>query len=209
MREQSLFIHHVAVVEHILGPGRRLVVWTTGCPYQCDGCIEKKLRQLDFGDPYRVNAFYRQLEPLLNTLQAVTFSGGEPLFQKYAMLSLLQIIKQRQEIETMLYTGMDTTRFLNKYKDFHPFIDICITEPFLQQQHGNHLWRGSANQQILSPSGKYGKDMLEEWGERPSAGVDIHFEADQCFTYGIPTPGCLNYLDGLLLKEGILVKQNT
>lgn len=205
MPELSLYVHHLAVVEDILGPGRRLAVWTTGCPFHCQGCIEPELRELTAGTAYSVGGFFQQISPLLNTLKTITFSGGEPLYQQEALRSLLHKIRQ-QDIDTMLYTGMNTSRFMEQHRDFHPFIDICVTEPFVQAQHGNHLWRGSANQEILSPSGKYGTEQLGAWMKQPSAGIDIHFDEQQCHTYGIPAPGCMEQIEQAYVDKSILIK---
>ena len=195
-----IYVHHVSVVEEILGPGRRLAIWTTGCPYKCDGCIEEKLRDIEYGEKISIDDFIEQIQPVVSQLKAVTFSGGEPLFQRKALLNLIQHLPESTDI--MLYTGMPAEQFMAEYTEFHSYIDICVTGPFVQKLHGNLLWRGSSNQKLISPSGKY-SDMLEQWADAPSKGIQLHFDNERSFIYGIPVPGALSEIDTLLLQKGI------
>ena len=202
MLETSIYIHHLAVLEETLGPGRRLVIWMTGCPYRCPGCIEKKLRDLEYGEPYPVAEFYEKITPLLSSLKAVTFSGGEPLLQRDACAELFSLIKDDADVDLMLYTGMTSTLFNRDYSDFHRYVDICVTEPFKVELHGNHLWRGSSNQKIISPSGRH-QALLRTWMKQKSSGIRLHFEKDEAYIYGIPAPEMQAELNLILKKKQV------
>ena len=204
MHKDIIFIHHIAVVEDILGPGKRLVFWLTGCPFTCPNCIEPKLRRLEYGSKYSVDSLYREIMPVLSELKAITFSGGEPLFQREAMLNLFELLPS--DVDVMLYTGMTTEIFTSKYREFYKYIDIVVTEPFVTELHSDNLWRGSSNQQILSPTGKH-KKKITEWMLDKSKGIKVHFEKNELFIYGIPIPEMLKQVKSIIKEKGIYTKE--
>ncbi len=196
----DIYIHHYKVLEDILGPGKRLVIWTTGCEFKCDGCIEEKLQNLEYGKKYSIIDFYTEIKNTLNFVKAVTFTGGEPLFQKKGIIKLIELFPDKTDI--MLFSGMNTDDFYSNCKDLFRFIDILVSEPFIQEKHNNHLWRGSTNQKITSPSGKY-DDKSIEWMHRKSKGIQVNIESKDAFIYGIPVPKSLNQVYSILKDKGI------
>jgi len=203
MPENGLRVYHLAVVdENILGPGRRVAVWTAGCPFHCAGCIEVPLQSFHAGKLVETGELLERIAPHLRVLRAITFSGGEPLAQPDPMIEILEELRHG-EVDVMLYTGMSSRRFLRDYRKFHPYIDLCVTEPFLKRLHGDHLWRGSSNQRLLSPSGKYTARQLAAWRQAPGSGVQLHLDDRFCHTYGIPAPGILEALHRNLTSQGI------
>lgn len=204
MPEAGLSIHHVAKIEaDILGPGRRVAVWTAGCPMRCPGCIEEPLQSVDAGQPWSPEELHARLLPFLRAFGAITFSGGEPLYHRKALFELLALAKQDAEVEVMLYTGYSAKRFLREYSEFHPLIDLCVAGPFVEQLHGDFLWRGSSNQEFLSPSGKYDEKTMLRWRNSRSSGVQLHLEEGFCYTYGIPVPGSMGRLKKKLEQAGL------
>jgi len=205
MPEPVLVVHHVAVVdEDILGPGRRLVIWTAGCPFRCNGCIEEPLQSIDAGTPWAVEELLDRLHPYLEALGAVTFTGGEPLLHRRALFRFLRLARTRWALDTMLYTGHATRVFREAYRAFHPLVDLCVTGPFVESRHGDHLWRGSGNQELVSPSGRYGRAQLARWSRCPSAGLQLHFDPESCYAYGIPPPGLEDRLVAALGVQGVV-----
>jgi anaerobic ribonucleoside-triphosphate reductase activating protein len=206
--DKIIYVYHSAIVEEILGSGRRLVIWTSGCPFKCPGCIEPKLQKLESGTEYDVKKFFNNIKPILLELKSVTFSGGEPLFQKDAMLLLLKLIKnENRDIDIMLYTGMTTECFNNEYREFQEYIDLSVTEPFIAELHSNLLWRGSMNQKIISPSGKYSVSVLQKWMNSESAGIKIHINENRYFIYGIPVPRALSEVNKIMEENYINVTE--
>ncbi len=177
----------------------------SGCPFACEGCIEERLWSGEVGEEIEVTALWQRLKPLLKNVDGITFSGGEPLFQADALLCLLKYIKE--ETDVMLFTGESNQAFLEHYRKLHPYIDLCVTEKFVYKLHGNYLWRGSANQRFLSPTGKYDSKILELWYREESKGIELYFDINRAFIYGIPPPGQLKSLESLLSKKGICLNE--
>ena len=83
------------------GPGIRSVVYLQGCTRHCQGCHNKSTWATNCGLKYDVAKLAQELKE--NTLnQKITISGGEPLFQKKAVISL---IKELKECNLCLYTS--------------------------------------------------------------------------------------------------------
>ncbi|MCB5261250.1 MAG: radical SAM protein [Candidatus Cloacimonetes bacterium] len=199
--EPPIYVYHNGVAQDILGPGKRLLVWTSGCPFRCPGCIEPKLQELVAGEAWNTDEYRQAIEPTVNILRRITFSGGEPLFQAQAILRLISGFSYRPEI--MLFTGYEAQEALNKFPQVLEKVDILVAGPFLEDRTGSFLWRGSSNQEIISPSGRFAASELDAWMQSPSAGIQVHFRNAGFYVYGIPAKGSLEALQSRLHAQQI------
>jgi len=205
--DRLIYIYHMGVAGEILGPGTRLVVWTSGCPFSCRGCIEPGLRDLTAGEPWDTDSLIEQIRGLIEPLQCITFSGGEPLFQADALLDIFNSLPG--DTELMLFTGYTLEDSHRLFPRQLSRVDILVAGPYLDYLSGNFLWRGSANQTITSPTHKYSETQLDTWLNSPSAGMDIHSLNDRLFFYGIPPQDLLNKLNKQLNLRGIIIHSQT
>ncbi|MDY0151675.1 MAG: 4Fe-4S single cluster domain-containing protein [Candidatus Cloacimonas sp.] len=189
---QQIFVHHVGVAEDVLGPGKRLVIWTSGCPMNCPGCIEPGLHNIEAGIPWGVGNFYHKIKPSLVQLKKVTISGGEPFYQPLALSGLLNLLNH--DCEVMIFSGYKWNYLNSQFIDILPYVDILVAGEYDQGKQGSYLWRGSCNQQIISPSNKYSHETINFWMNAPSAGIQVVFEDDNMFVYGVPAKGVLDDL---------------
>ena len=138
------------------GPGLRFVVFCQGCPHGCKGCHNPATH--DFGGGYdcEIEKIVAAVEanPLLD---GVTFSGGEPLCQPEAFLTLAREIKTRMpQMNIVTYTGY-TWEALQELQEKNPALkellqltDLLIEGPFIEAQKDLTLqFRGSQNQRII------------------------------------------------------------
>lgn len=199
--EQKIYIYHTGIAEDILGPGKRLVVWTSGCPFNCKGCIEPGLHDLHAGEAWIPDQYHAQIRDALLCLAKITFSGGEPLFQAKPLLRLIQSFDPKPEL--MLYTGYEKDEAHTLFPEVLAYVDILVAGPYLAGKAGSYLWRGSKNQTISSPSGVYSNKELEPWLQAPSAGMEIHVRDAQLFIYGVPPQDALQRVYSKLHSKGI------
>lgn len=198
--EESIYIYHTGVAEGILGPGKRLVVWTSGCPFNCPGCIEPALHEIEAGEAWDPREFLQLVSGYIKTLRRVTFSGGEPLYQADSLLILLEALPSGTDI--MLYTGYELEDAFKLFPNVVSIVDILISGPYQEERAGGFLWRGSDNQIISSPTNKYSKNQLQAWMDSPSAGLEIHSQKDRLFIYGVPPKHVLDKLNAELAEKG-------
>lgn len=194
-------IHSLGVAEEVLGPGKRLIIWTSGCPLNCAGCIEPALQDANAGTSWQATELFAHIAPLLSALKKITISGGEPFFQAAALYHLISLFPA--EWDLMIFSGYEWDYLKTKFPAILPRIDILISGKYVQEMQGNFLWRGSQNQIIHSPSHKYDALTLQHWMNAPSAGVEMFFEGQTSYLYGIPAQGVLDALYSKLQDNGI------
>ncbi|HWR43246.1 anaerobic ribonucleoside-triphosphate reductase activating protein [Sporomusa sp.] len=78
------------------GPGLRLVVFTQGCPHQCQGCHNPDTHDINGGYTTELEGLFRYIERSAarnKLLRGVTFSGGEPFLQAGPLSHLAKRLK--------------------------------------------------------------------------------------------------------------------
>ena len=99
MRVNSIIYNN----SHVDGPGIRTVLFMQGCNLHCKGCHNKSTWDINKG-------IERDIDDLVNELsknvfnKKITISGGEPLFQKDALIELIDKLYDNG-FDIALYTG--------------------------------------------------------------------------------------------------------
>lgn len=148
-------IDRIYIPVETLGPGKRIALWTQGCSKHCPGCSNPELWSPTGGR----NLPDAKLAALLCSMNAqagidrITITGGDPLEQPNALLSVLREIKPHF-CDILVYTGytidqakqaLGTTRFA----EFASLVDVVIDGPYIQDLNdGICALRGSTNQQV-------------------------------------------------------------
>lgn len=126
------------------GPGIRTVVYLQGCTHYCDGCHNLTTWDPDHGQDYNIQELARELQE--NTFnKKITISGGEPFFQKEAVIAL---VKELKDCDLCLYTGSNLDEVPEEILPYLHYIKVgkykkelrCTTIPFI----------GSSNQTFIN-----------------------------------------------------------
>lgn len=96
-----LRIHQFLPISTVNGPGKRAVVWMQGCSLSCPGCFNFDTHTRLAGLLIRPEELAEQINAL--PVRGVTLSGGEPLLQANAVVSLLNHLDSEKDI--LLYSG--------------------------------------------------------------------------------------------------------
>lgn len=170
----------------VLGPGKRLAIWTQGCLKQCPGCVSPEFRELKAAQIVDAAslATYAIAHPEFSGL---TISGGEPFLQASALVYLIRLIRERREaFSVILFTGFYREE-LNwpEAADLLEEVDLLIDGPYLENEFSDKGLRGSTNQRFHFLTNRL-KGQEEEivLGERAR---EIQIEEDSLFPIGIPT----------------------
>lgn len=194
-----------------LGHGQRAVIWTQGCSLRCAGCMSVDtwaFRQDRDLLPEQIAAW---LLDIPGRIDGVTVSGGEPTEQPelpglLAMLRHLGHIR-REEWDLLVFTGRETA----EVKADHPWLtelaDAVVTGPYVEELAGDHVLRGSANQELLlcSPLGR--QRYREPHGARPP--LDVYVSDGKLVLTGIPRPGELDALAAALARDGVRLRNTS
>jgi anaerobic ribonucleoside-triphosphate reductase activating protein len=132
-----------------LGPGKRAVIWVRGCDRRCAGCIAPELWEP--GDSTPVDEIAAVLLPLLDSVDGLTISGGEPFAQAPALRALLAVLRAQREVEVLVYSGYQREELVAQGGAAAALleeIDILIDGAFLADAPNTLQWRGSDNQRV-------------------------------------------------------------
>lgn len=137
------------------GPGIRYVIFTQGCPHQCEGCHNPLSHDYNGGYFISFDEILTAIKknPLLD---GVTFSGGEP-FEQAGPLSVLASQIKALGLNIVCYSGYTYEQIIQRsqnnsdYKKLIDTIDRLIDGKFdIDQKDLLLKFKGSRNQRIIN-----------------------------------------------------------
>lgn len=156
----SLWVHGLAWPVRALGPGRRAVLWVSGCRRRCEGCIAPELWTREAGVAWPTELVAARLLALEPMLDGITLSGGEPFDQAAALAEMLNLLAaERPDWSVLAYSGHTLGRIRRSGPAAAALlsrVDILIAGPYRTDRPPVHPLAGSGNQCIhfLSPRGR-------------------------------------------------------
>ena len=150
----SLNIAHIESGSYIYGPGKRFVAWFQGCSLRCPGCWNREMWSTQ---PKILIEREDLVDQIIcdETIDGVTFLGGEPLQQSDNLFWLFQQLKERG-VHIMLYTGYEEDEIAENpiFSSICLLADILIPGRYHDDERDINLqWRGSRNQKVLIRDG--------------------------------------------------------
>ncbi len=136
------------------GPGIRFVVFTQGCPHNCEGCHNPQTHDFNGGKYVDIDEIINKIDenPLL---KGVTLSGGEPFMQAKILATMVKRIKNKK-LNIITYSGFTYEQLLDRANDENCFLDllnqtdILIDGKFeIKNKKEGLKYRGSSNQRAI------------------------------------------------------------
>ena len=168
-----MLIHGLVSHSRVNGPGVRAVVYFQGCNLGCAGCWNPATHAF-VGPPRGVQDVAEQVATAhrTNSLDGVTFSGGEPMQQARDLLALIRLLKRaRPEFSIGMYSGytepeLDGGRFWTRYgiaqearrrvwEEIKRHLDFAVLGRFVAAKPSQLPMRTSSNQSLHLFSGRY------------------------------------------------------
>ncbi len=193
-----------------LGPGVRLGVWLQGCTIHCKGCIDQG--SWNFSDEKKVDI--NEVEKIIaafapRRVDGVTISGGEPFDQPEALEKIISFCREITGGDILVYSGYSYAGLKVNFPDILKKIDVIITEPFVETEKDELIWRGSDNQKIRLISDKaraiYPKNINKT--KYTVRNIQISNDEGKIFIVGIPARNDLFKISRLLEKKGMCFEQ--
>jgi anaerobic ribonucleoside-triphosphate reductase activating protein len=208
-----MYINSISYSITNLGPGKRVVLWVTGCSLKCRGCMAVSMQKRNEANKKTVHDVFSAIKKGEHGLDGITISGGEPFEQAESVYELAKLIKKDTHLDIMVYSGY-TIEEIRKHGEaankMLEEIDILIDGRFEESNTNKKLWRGSDNQRfhILSKRAeKYSFCANMEYsGKR-----ELHFEIihDNSFKIiGIPERGFFENLYDRFNKVGLALRKH-
>lgn len=138
------------------GPGRRAVVWVQGCSLGCPGCFNPGSHAVDGGAATPVASLVERIVADADRLDGVTVSGGEPMEQAEAVLELLEHIRRRTSLTTLVFTGFTWAelRARGLTDALTRTADLVVAGRYVDGRRVATGLLGSANQEVHELSGR-------------------------------------------------------
>ena len=126
------------------GPGFRTSIYCAGCRHKCPGCHNPQSWDPKGGREMTT-------EQLMKIIEAVTFTGGDPMYQCDGFADLARAIHRRTNKDIWCYTGFTFETLITRaQRELLELLDILVDGPFVQSlRDPDLLFRGSSNQRII------------------------------------------------------------
>ena len=196
----------------VLGPGRRIGLWLQGCTIQCKGCVSQDTWATDPGRDMtvaRLLSWCREVGK--DGFDGVTISGGEPFDQPKALAALLDALAHWRssaglDFDILCYSGYPLATLEKRHATILSKLDALIPEPYADALPLTHVWRGSANQKLitLSPRGaaRYAA-FIDQAVTADNKQIQASVDQGRVWYIGIPGRGDMAALEARCAEQGI------
>ena len=191
-----------------LGPGKRLGIWFQGCSLRCEGCIS-----LDTWATAKtlipIDQLMMALSSYLPLVDGITISGGEPFDQFDALLAIVAQLREKTEVDILLYTGYSIEDIPDQLQQIKPYIDVLISDPFQRQTSQTLRLRGSDNQRLhcFTSQAKEKYAYYQQVVTTNDNVLDVMFDAEGVVWFaGIPKRDDFIKLQTILKQQGHQLK---
>jgi anaerobic ribonucleoside-triphosphate reductase activating protein len=156
------------------GHGERAVVWVQGCNLKCSGCFNPQNWSFEPNIMVPVTELANKIL-MIESIEGVTFSGGEPFLQADALADLAEILQQNGKT-VLIFTGFTYTELKDKedigVNRLLAAADMLVSGRYDQENatDGKALI-ASSNQKVISLTGKI---PAPDAGEIPPIEINIH-----------------------------------
>ncbi|MBC3931354.1 4Fe-4S single cluster domain-containing protein [Undibacterium curvum] len=196
----------------VLGPGKRIGIWLQGCNIGCKGCVSQDTWASDPGKQMTVASLLSWCRRVATAgLDGVTISGGEPFDQPAALSALLDALhfwraQEQREFDILCYSGYPLTTLQKKHSKILAKLDALIPEPYIDSQPPDRVWRGSANQALITCSER-GKAIYDPYAELPLDSqpkrIQTMLDGKRIWYIGIPARGDMEALASQCEERGL------
>jgi len=196
----------------VLGPGRRIGIWLQGCSIRCKGCVSQDTWEREAGRDLPVADLIAWCRKVARgAFDGVTISGGEPFDQPGPLLALLEdLIDWRAadgpDFDILCYSGYPLATLQRRHQQVLQKLDALISEPYVDTLPLTHVWRGSANQQLVMLSDR-GRERFEPYVDARAEALGKRIQAavtgNRVFYIGIPARGDMTALEKACAERGV------
>ena len=171
-----MLLHALMPRSRANGPGLRAVVWFQGCSLGCGNCFNPKTHPFHGTEVNPEHVIREILEyDTRHDLDGVTFSGGEPMQQATALLTIMRELRRRSpKLSLGMFTGytereLDEGKFssvpealateaISLWHTIRCLLDFAIMGRYNQAQASSASLCSSRNQILRLFSDRYTRD---------------------------------------------------
>jgi anaerobic ribonucleoside-triphosphate reductase activating protein len=131
------------------GPGRRAVLWLQGCSLNCPGCFNQETHDVSGGELLYVDDLFLKITEAQarDQIDGLTVSGGEPLQQAELLVALLELIRTKTNLSSVIFTGFSFEEVVSMpvFERLKNCVDVLICGRYIEDLRVGSGLTGSAN----------------------------------------------------------------
>ncbi len=158
------------------GPGIRYCIWTQGCSRHCKGCQAVHTWSHSGGVLIDTNQIIDEIFPMKDSIEGVTFLGGEP-FEQAEAVGLIASEVKKMGLSVLCFTGFLLEDLIQdkKNKLLLDNIDLLIDGEFREDEVDySRPWVGSRNQRYHFLTNRYNEEIFEKYKNK----VELNISQD-------------------------------
>ena len=147
------------------GPGNRYCIWVQGCSKHCKGCQAVHTWSHKGGELYNVKNIIDDIFKHKDSIEGVTFLGGEPFEQAEALGLIAEDVKAKG-LSVVCFTGgkIEELRENPINKKLLDNTDLLIDGEFVHELVDySRPWCGSANQRYHFLNDRYNEEIFTKY----------------------------------------------
>lgn len=182
------------------GPGRRAVLWLQGCDKQCSNCCNPQFQPFqDNNTDLLCVSDQIQRDYFKYSLRGLTLTGGEPLYQAFAVQQLVADLRQKIEIDIMAFSGY-TAQEISQMEWVPQYIDLIIAGPYIDSLEHNKGLIASTNQEIVRLNSKF-DDVSDDELKYSNRIIETHIQDDKVIITGLTSINDIGILSSYKLVK--------
>ena len=154
------------------GPGNRYCIWVQGCSRHCKGCQAVHTWAHDKGELYSVEDIIEDIFKQ-NSIEGVTFLGGEPFEQAEALGLIAEKVK-KYGLSVVCFTGgkLEELQINPVNKKLLDNTDLLIDGEFIEESTDySRPWCGSTNQRYHFLTDRYNEEIFTKYKNKVEVNI--------------------------------------
>ena len=142
-----MYISRILYPVEVLGPGKRIGIWLSGCIHHCPGCSNPELWEQKEENQTSLDTVMELINLICSEkdVDGFTITGGDPFYQPDVLRELLpRLVEISADI--LVYTGYS---YEELPRDILRYIAVLIDGKYIEERNHGELLRGSDNQRIM------------------------------------------------------------
>jgi len=185
-----------------LGPGKRIGIWTCGCPRRCDGCANPDLWEFDEKRNVKIEVLLDMIRQIIekHPVDGFTISGGEPVSQGAELEKLLSALSVWSE-DILVFTGYDIKEASNLISLEH--VAVLVDGPYIKERNRGLILRGSDNQIIHILKSEF-KSTYQKYLSEEHSKIQNFLDGYSVISVGIHRPDYVETICDYMEKKGLI-----
>ncbi|MDU1325741.1 MAG: 4Fe-4S single cluster domain-containing protein [Clostridiales bacterium] len=195
----------------VLGPGRRVGIWFSGCPHHCEHCCNPELWEQRDDQEMSLDTIFAAIAAVAERgpIEGFVLTGGDPMMQAEELSVLLPMLKTFSN-DILVYTGYEHEQLLSfcnpAYKYCLKNVSVLIDGKYIDALNDGSPLRGSQNQRILFLDSSIKERYLEYLAQIGSNEIQTFPASDGFISVGIPRRGFRSDLQNKAKERGVIIR---